>query len=729
MNNTKGLESLKIEVEGRDKKTVLNFEDFAAILRQEPERVLRNIFQLFHDMVKARVIGGKDEYPDDPESIGFLPYDCSKIFAERKDNPFFPDRLLANRFVEQVDDFKRGAQQNQMNVYVGPPGCGKSTFLNNLLQTFEEYTRTKEGQSLEIFWKIKTEQDEFEVPCPSHDHPVLIIPRDHRAAFLDGLLCDKPEFRKRIAREKEYDWLFSGRVCTICESIFQALCDKSCSLEKVLEMIRVRPYRFNRRLGEGISIFNPGDKPPPPREMFLSDKQIQEKLDQFFGTDRVRYVFSQLAKTNNGIYVLMDIKSHNKERLLELHNVISEGVWKVAGLEEETKSLFFALMNPEDKKAIESEKMESFQARIRYSKISYVLEPQIEVEIYRSIFGKQIDLYFLPRVLENFVRVIISSRMNLECAPLKEWIPDLQPYVQKRYCDRYGLLLRMEIYHGIIPSWISEEDQKRFIAPVRRNLIGEAVNEGDKGFSGRDSIRHFSELLKIYGPKPNEPKTPLITMANVIDYFKNKLDRKTSSDNIPQSFLESLVSWYNYVVLNEVKEALYFYNKEQIQGTILNYLSAINHDPDGRKIQCKYTSKEIEVTVDFFKLVGSYILGQSLDDRRAVKYAQDIQKRYAEMLARDRTKPIAETELYQELFSSYVRNLKEGVLQPFIRNDNFRQAVKAFGTEEFDTFDTRHKEYIVFMIKNLVDKFGYTEQGAKEICLYVLDERLAKEFK
>jgi hypothetical protein len=33
------------------------------------------------------------------------------------------------------------------------------------------------------------------------------------------------------------------------------------------------------------------------------------------------------------------------------------------------------------------------------------------------------------------------------------------------------------------------------------------------------------------------------------------------------------------------------------------------------------------------------------------------------------------------------------------------------------------------MFKNLINKFGYTEQGVKEICLYILDRGLAKKFK
>lgn len=733
----KVLDSLKAELEKKDKRVVLSFEDFLEVMRAEPQRALRNVFQLFHDMVKSYVGEGEDEYPDDPESIGFVKYDCSKIFVEGADNPFFADRLFANRFVRRVESLRQGSQQNRIYIYEGPSGCGKSTFLNNLLGKFEEYTDTREGQSFEIYWAIdenffpakndaaraNTCPQKIEVPCPSHDHPILLIPKNYRVSFLEKLLnSGMSEIKYRISAEKEYEWVFRDEVCTICKSLFWVLFDKLGSLDDVLRMAKVRPYKFDRRLGEGISVFNPGDK--STKEIRLGDKQIQDRLDQIFGANLVKYTFSRLAKTNNGIYVLMDIKSNNKGRLLELHNIISEGVHKVNGIEERVTSLFLALMNPEDKEDIMGEKVESFQERIQYSKIPYVMEVPTEVKIYRNVFGKHIDVRFLPRVMENFARVIISSRMKEECQPLKEWIGNMGKY--KKYCDENGLLLRMEIYSGVIPPWLLEEDKKKFTAQVRRKIIAEAENEGENGFSGRESIKLFGEFFSRFGSKPN-----LINMANVADFFKHRIGRDRRDANIPENFIDSLTGWYDYAVLNEMKEALYFYNNEQISEDILHFLCAVNFDV-GSKIRCQFTGKEVEVTMGFLKAVGNYVAGEQMSDSSALDFAKGIQQRYIETVAQELQGPqgraITETELYKNLFRSYTKNLKEKALQPFLKNENFRDAVKSFGVEEFKTFDTRLKEHIIHMINNLVKKFGYTEQGAKEICLYVIEKRLAEKF-
>ena len=106
-------------------------------------------FQIFHDMVKRYVDEGIDEYPDDPESIGFVHYDFGRLLVEDADHPFFADRLFANRLMAHAEAMKRGGQQNKLYIFDGPPGCGKSTFLNNLLMKFEEYAGTEEGLRFE----------------------------------------------------------------------------------------------------------------------------------------------------------------------------------------------------------------------------------------------------------------------------------------------------------------------------------------------------------------------------------------------------------------------------------------------------------------------------------------------------------------------------------------------------------------------------------------------------
>jgi predicted Ser/Thr protein kinase len=760
MSNIKNaIKNINHSMTTRSRRSTISFEEFLEVLTQKPTVVIRNVFQVFHDMIKTYVGEPYNEYPDDPESIGFVHYDCSRLFIQGADTPFFADRLFANRLINLVEALRRGTQQNKIYIFEGPHGCGKSTFLNNLLKKFEEYTNTEEGLRFETVWrldrkilgdstesgpiqlfeKLLQSQDNtpkdpdhasrtipeldsgdqyIEVHCPSHDNPILIIPKDHRRAFFDDLFKND-EIKWKLFTEKEYEWVFRDCSCTICSSLFQALLNKLKNPLKVFKMLYARPYIFNRRIGEGISVFNPGDK-PLKQDIYKNDI-LQSRINHLLkDSNQVKYYFSRYAKTNNGIYALMDVKTYNKDRLIELHNIISEGVHKVGDIEENVDSLFLALMNPEDKLKLKD--FQSFSDRIESINIPYVLDLNTEVEIYRNIFGKHIDDNFLPRVLHNFARVIISSRLDVKSEALLEWIGDPNKY--SRYCDENLQLLKMEIYTGYIPQWLSEEDQKKFTAKRRRKIIAESEFEGAHGFSGRDSIKIFNEFYSTYA---REDK--LINMSTMNKFFTQY--RKELSDSIPKGFLDSLLRMYNYTILQEVKESLYLYNDEQISRDIQNYLFSISFEI-GSDETCSFTGEKIRITEEFFETIESYLLGPKADKNKRIAFRKDTQNEYTSKTLTQEImlegKLITDTVLYQSLHDRYVYHLKEKVLDPFLENENFRRAIKDYNKEAFKTYDKRIRGEVEYLINNLCKKCDYTEQGAKEVCMYVIDNDLAKKF-
>ncbi len=759
-NITKAMQHIDSSMRNRDQCDTVPFEEFLKLLVKRPAAVMRNAFQVFHDMIKHYVGEGIDEYPDDPESIGFVYYDFGKLFVEGSDHPYFADRPFANRLINLVEALRRGAQQNKIYIFEGPHGCGKSTFLNNLVLKFEEYANTKSGMRFETVWRLKWQMlgnssdaatlavferllqmeenkdagshglkknhghlssadDYIEVPCPSHDNPIMMIPKQYRREFFDELL-ENDEFKWKLFTEKEYEWVFRDSPCTICSSLYGLLLNRLENPTEVFDMIYARPYKFNRRLGQGISVFNPGDK--PSKQNPRSNAMLQSRINRvLMDSNQVKYYFSRYANTNNGIYALMDIKTHNKERLIELHNIVSEGIHKVGDIEENVNSIFIALMNPEDKEHIKD--LQSFTDRIEYINIPYVLDVSTEAEIYRNIFGRHIDNSFLPRVLENFARVIIASRLNLRSEALLEWIGRPEKY--QLYCDENLQLLKMAIYSGHIPSWLSEEDRKQFTAKRRKRIVAESEKEGVQGFSGRDSIKIFNEFYSTYAKEDK-----LINMSFLYGFF-NKV-RKDLNESIPKGFLDSLLLLYNYTILQEVKESLYYYNEEQISRDIQNYLFAVNFE-SGSVETCHFTGDKIEITESFFDAIESRLLGEGMEKDNRTAFRKETQKEYAsktlpqEIILQE--KSVTETTLYETMFDRYVYNLKEKALDPFLENENFRRAIKDFKKETFKTYDKRIRGEVTFLIDNLCNKCGYTQQGAKEVCMYVIDNDLAKKFE
>ena len=737
------------------------FDEFLNILNVDPSRVLRNIFQTFHDMIKFYVDESEDTIAGDIDKLTFTNYDCSRLFVEDSENSYFTDMLFANRFMKQMEYLRHGAQQNRIYIFYGPHGCGKSTFLNNLLNKFEKYANTEEGLRYEIVWRLnikklqdkdtsltvsafeklfhyveqredpgfKREPDEklfagtnaeyIEVPCISHDNPFLVIPKDQRRIVLDELIKND-EFKWRLFTEKEYEWVFKEEVCTTCSSIYHSLLERLGSPSEVFKMLYARPYYFNRRLGNGISVFNPGDR--PLKQNIISNQMLQKRINSLFQDSNViNYLYSRFAKINNGIYALMDIKAHNIDRMVELHNIISEGLHKVEDIEERVNSLFFALMNPEDKRNIRD--FPSFEDRIQYIDIPYVLDVKTEVKIYNNIFGRHIEGSFLPMVLENFARIIICTRIGKKSQALAEWIKDSAKY--KNFCDEQLMLLKMELFSGIIPKWLEEDDIKSLDNKMLKKIIAESDIYGKEGLSGRDSIKIFDQFYSKYAKEDR-----LISMPDLCTFF-NKFDDQPKR-MIPQGFLESLLRMYDYCILQQVKESLYYYNEEQIAKDIKNYISAVTNELDSI-VKCIFTNEELHVTEEFLESIENRLLSEDLDKKRRQEIRNDVLKEYTTRALSHEImiegKNITETRLFESLYERYVYNLKKRVLEPFIKNENFRNAIKDFDTKKFKAHDKRIKKDVKFLLDNLAEKFGYTTQGANEACIYVIDNDLANKFK
>jgi len=221
----------------------------------------------------------------------------------------------------------------------------------------------------------------------------------------------------------------------------------------------------------------------------------------------------------------------------------------------------------------------------------------------------------------------------------------------------------------------------------------------------------------------------LITMANVSRFFRSLFKNRTELKSfIPNNFIDSLVNWYNYTVVQQIKESLYDYNEERIRKDVIHYIFGVSQDI-GRRVLCPYTGENLEITEDFLKMIEDHFLTGDTTGEDRKFYREDTMEEHACRIAQEGPSfNIQETDLFKEIYGTYVNQLKEKVMEPFIKNKSFRGAVKVYGEKEFATFDTRIRESVSLMIHKLCDLFGYSEQGAKEVCIYALDTGIIEKF-
>ena len=750
MNNRdlihKSLQKLNDSLRNKDKYHIYTFEEFLKNVSNSPEISMRNCFQLLSDMIHY-YIPTPDDKASKCNSSHYINYDCSKLFIEDAKNPFFADKLFANKLINLSDSLKSALIRNKMLLFVGPRGSGKSTFLNTLLDKLEQFTKIDEGIMYETVWEIDTEKLEYHsgfklikelqklaqsdanvnhkqeisseldkfiyVPCPSHDHPIIQIPTELRKKLLDEIIDDN-NFKKKLFFSSEYEWVFQKTPCAICTSIYNTLFEH-LSPNEILKMLHVRKYTYDRKTGNGITVYNPGDTID---NQPMENPELQKWLDTVFrNSNAVKYIYSTYAKTNNGVFGIMDGKSNNKTRIKNIHTIISDGIHKVKTFEESIDSLFITLINPEDIEVISTES--SFMDRVTKIPIPYIRDFLTEIEIFKNVYGSVITSYFAPWVLETFSKIIISTRLNKASATIDSWIKDKTIY--KKICDNNLLILKMTLFAGEIPSWLSSNDSKNYTKKIKTDLIHEGNEDGQSGISGRQSLELFNSFYSKYKKNSNQ-----ITIENIIEFFDSEtIDKYKVNKNI----LDALINLYDYTVLQEVKESMFYYNEEQISRDIKNYLYAINNDP-GVTVECPYTKDKLEISDEYFNTIEPRIFGLDTDsnelEKQRIRALNTFVSKTLQQIKNNIE--ISKTDQFKSLKEKYDQNLKKNVLTPYIKNTNFRRAIQDIGTESFETYDQKIKYEINYLIKNLKFKFKYSDKGAQSIALYAIDKNLAEKF-
>jgi hypothetical protein len=188
---------------------------------------------------------------------------------------------------------------------------------------------------------------------------------------------------------------------------------------------------------------------------------------------------------------------------------------------------------------------------------------------------------------------------------------------------------------------------------------------------------------------------------------------------------------YDYTVLQQMRESLYYFNEQQLSRDIKNYLFALNFEP-GSVEQSTFTGDRIEITEEFLSGIENRLLDPDTDQEGRRAFRIETQKLYTSQTLTQEImvegKAITDTELYHHLYERYVHTIKEKALDPFLENENFRRAIKDYDTEDFKTYDRRIRDDVSYLIGNLVTKYHYTDQGAREVCIYVIDQDLARRY-
>lgn len=530
--------------------------DYLDIASQRPD-ALRNAFQRVYDMI---ISFGTEEYVENKEKL--IRY---KFFLDPngggKDAVYGLERPL----IHLVNIFKSASRhygtERRVLLLHGPVGSAKSTIVRLLKKGLEEYSMTSEGALYTFGWRLNdAEQGEYFEPCPMHEEPLNIIPREIRGPFIGDLNSRMTDHRKLVV---------DANPCPFCRFTFQGLMEQySGNLKKVLDHVLVRRLILSEQDRVGVGTFQPKDEKNQDSTELTGDINYR-KIAQY-GSDSDPRAFNfdgEFNVANRGLIEFVEVLKLDVAFLYDLLGASQEHVIKPKKFPQTSidEVIIGHTNEPEYKRLQNNEFMEALRDRTAKIDIPYITCLSDELKIYEKDYrpdrvkGKHIA----PHALEVAAMWAVLTRLE---DPKKA---------------NLTLLQKLKLYNGKTLPGFTEENIKELRDEVKR--------EGMEGISPRYIQDKISNALV------SEEAEGCLNPFMVLNELESGLDHHSliNSEDEKKRFKELLTvvkDEYAEMTKNEVQRAISA-DEEAIKRLCGNYIDNIKAYTQKEKVKNKYTGE------------------------------------------------------------------------------------------------------------------------------------------
>ncbi|MFC0016016.1 MULTISPECIES: hypothetical protein [Allobacillus] len=270
--------------------------------------------------------------------------------------------------------------RKRMLVLIGPPGSGKSTFVQFFKQALSDFTETDQGAVYRIF------------NCPLHENPLHALPQSLKRTIksvtgyeVHGELS--PLNTHKLTVEWGNDW-------------------------RKIPVERITISENERR---GIGTFLPGD----PQVQEISDLMGEVDFSTItdYGSQSHPYAYrydGELQVGNQGILELQELFKLSPKLLYPLLSVTEEQKYKIPRQAMTHSDLvIIGHSNPEDfEQFFASSENRPLASRMIIQRVPYNLNLDEEVKLYKSKLTEQDLIKIQPFALESLAATVIYSRLQ-----------------------------------------------------------------------------------------------------------------------------------------------------------------------------------------------------------------------------------------------------------------------------------------------------------------------------
>lgn len=725
---------------------LLSFQEYLNLLAKNPRPHLRGSAEYIADMMD---FFGKREVslPKTSEVSGKL--ERFALFDEPVDGAV--PKIVGLEHVQQqiyrtLRGFQRQGQNSKLILLHGPNGSAKSSIVHALMGGLERYSRTAEGAIYTFEWvfplekstkgnlgltpdRTKHELDTYAhlteeeigamIPSNLRDHPFLLIPREHRKAMLVELIGAEAtdKFWKTLPH-----YLVEGDLNHRCKQVFETLLRSyNGNLKKVLSHIRVERFYYSRRYRAGVASVEPQLHVDAQYQQLSVTKNLAN-LPSSLQSLNLFVLGGEVVDSNRGIIEFNDLLKRPVDSFKYLLIACEKGSVNVGPVQATLDCVMMGSTNELQLDAFkEFPDFTSFKARFELIRVPYLLSYTQEKEIYQAFIQRMGSTKpVAPHVDEALALWAVLSRMKKPNAvhyppQLSGLVSSLTPLEKATFYDT-----------GDVPAQFTADERKLLrshLDRVREEYENVPFYEGRLGAS----VREMKTILFEAAENPEFAALTPIPVFKALDSFikhvsEHEFLRQEPKDGYHDvaKFVDTVQNEYLNTLDQEVRSSIGMYDTKQWELFIQKYVHQVSFLLKKEKVVNPITKKhedpDITLIKEFEGIVGAPV---SEGEEKLTVFRQNTLSLVGAWSLDHKNEAVQYGEIFPEFRKRLEKHYFESQKAVMTKLYN---ALLVYGKDE-DNPDSEGSKLVRKSLDELVTRYGYTAESAKEVVFYLLKQR------
>ena len=607
----KELARIAKDLEGDFKRArrMLSFDEYLNLFGSEPARYLRDAATYLKD---AFDYFGTEE----------IERPWGKMTRYRLFDLAFPDdealqqmaligqEVVQSELYRALSNFVREGRPSRVVLLHGPNGSAKSTIARCIMQALEYYSSLDEGALYRFHWVFPTkrtlqgsigfsdsdsrssegyesyahlpeDQIDARLLVEIRDHPLFLIPAEHRTRLVDSLL-DGANDGRRVG-----DWLSKGSLSHKNREVYEALlASYEGDWRKVLRHVQVERYFISRRYRVGAVTIGPQLSVDAGERQVTADRSLGA-LPTSLQAITLFEAFGELVEAAGGVLEFSDLLKRPLDAFKYLQLTVETGEVPLRSQNIQLNCVMTASANEVQLAAFrEHHEFESFRGRLDLIRVPYLRSWKDEVAIYQRQIVPQIRQHVAPHAAEIAAMFAVLTRMRR---------PDPSRYDGKmaELVMELTALEKMDLYStGALPERLDDESRKILraaIAELYRESDAYAIYEGSIGASPREMrtvLLDAAQNARYEGLSPFAVLEELeeLCRERVNDYVWLQQEKRDGGYHDHDAFLAKLRERLLDMLADEVRSCSGMVDDASYRDLFNRYVNHVSYWVKGEKV-------------------------------------------------------------------------------------------------------------------------------------------------